>query len=203
MKTSNCELTFTWAAVRTFSFCKRLQPPAPPKTFWRKLYLSVKQFTQNADWLAALRQWCRATRTTRHTFHPGADCLARTLLDGVFTNELYSCRCRNIVVACKKVLYQRGYRPLASRGAFLLRVAPPPWKQGADPPRSLSIYMQRRPAGARRRRPSRAEGDGRDSFMGMRGDDGFHRARRSRLLCLRLFSMGIYFRFTVVRWFFI
>jgi len=50
MKTSNCELTFTWAAVRTFSFCKRLQPPAPPKTFWRKLYLSVKQFTQNADW---------------------------------------------------------------------------------------------------------------------------------------------------------
>jgi hypothetical protein len=39
--------------------------------------------------------------------------------------------------------------------------------------------------------------------MGMRVDDGFHRARRSRLLCLRVFSMGIYFRFTVVRWFFI
>ena len=49
MKTSNCKLTFTWAAVRSLSFCKR-QPPPAPETFWRKLYLSVNEFTQNADW---------------------------------------------------------------------------------------------------------------------------------------------------------
>ena len=202
MKTSNCELTFTWAAVRTFSFCKRLQPPAPPKTFWRKLYLSVKQFTQNADWLAALRQWCRATRTTRHTFHPGADCLARTLLDGVFTNELYSCRCRNIVVACKKVLYQRGYRPLASRGAFLLRVAPPPWKQGADPPRSLYVCSGDRPArGAAGRRERRAT-VGIHSWACV-GTTGFT-APEGRDCCAYVFFNGNLFSLdTVVRWFFI
>ena len=49
MKTSDCKLTFTWAAVRSLSFCKR-QPPPAPETFWRKLYLSVNEFTQNADW---------------------------------------------------------------------------------------------------------------------------------------------------------
>ena len=50
MKISNCDVTFTWAALRTLSFCKAPPPPLLPRTYWGRLLRWLNQFTQHAEW---------------------------------------------------------------------------------------------------------------------------------------------------------